>query len=87
MYTIYSVLFAMPRSLRAQADYYHGLLGGGYSEGAPLSCSVDPLRNGVAPVPFSFLRAFASRICRRIRSDSAAMSVFTGPHLYSSIQL
>ncbi len=29
MYTIYSALFAMPRSLRAQADYYHGLLGAG----------------------------------------------------------
>ena len=57
-----------------------------YSEGAPLSWSVDPLGNGGDRKP-SFLRAFASRICRRIRSDSAAMSVFTGPHLYSSPQL
>ncbi len=58
----------------------------GYSEGAPLSWSVDPLRNGGVPAP-SFLRAFASWICRRIRSDSAAKSVCTGPHLHSNIQL
>ncbi len=44
----------------------------GYSEGAPLSWSVDSLGIGGGRTP-SFLRAFASRICRRIRSRNCTL--------------